>query len=196
MRYFVLLLFPLFLLAARPASAVDLGQLASCATSIFSEIHRTRAWSGKAPADCPARVRADKYSDGVLVTAWSRSGSPGAEVRTAFSVLMTYPEIAASKALAKANRDILVRGRHLERCLNSLITVNDPLDCRYKATKEYSVGETTGTERRWLVWIDDKGRQSLVEYLSGDTVFTPDPPVDLYSGEPLPPGIDLHLLLR
>jgi hypothetical protein len=35
-----------------------------------------------------------------------------------------------------------------------------------------------------------------VEYLISDTVATPDPPVDLYSGEQLPPGTDLHLLLR
>ena len=196
MRYFALLLFPLALLAGRPAFAVDLGQLASCTTAVFSEIHHTRAWSGKVPSECPAGVRVDKYTDGVLVTAWARSGSPGGEVLTAFSVLMTYPEIAASKALASATRDVAARSRHLEQCLNSILTVNDPLDCRYKATKEYSVGETTGTERRWLVWLDDAGRQGLVEHLAGDIVLTPDPPVDLYQGEPLPPGIDLHLLLR
>jgi hypothetical protein len=195
MRHLVIL-FTLFLLAARPALAVELGTLVSCATSVFNEIHRTHAWSGKAPADCPARVMVDKYTDGAVVTVWSWSGPPGAAVRTTYSVLMRYPELADAKALVTANRDVKARGRRLERCLNSLITVNDPLDCRYKATKEYSVGETTGTERRWLIWPDDEGRQSLVEYLISDTVATPDPPVDLYSGEQLPPGTDLHLLLR
>lgn len=196
MRYPVMLLIAISLQAAEPASAVDLGPLAACATGVFSEINKSHAWSGRAPADCPARVTVDKYPDGALVTAWLRSGPPGAEMRTSYSVLMGYREIADAKALASANRDVLARGRRLERCLNSLVTINDPLECRYKATKEYSVGETTGTERRWLVWLDDGGRQSLVEYRYGDTITEPDPPADLYSGERLPPGTDLHILLR
>lgn len=196
MRRLALFLITLCLLAAPPATAAELGALVSCATSVFSEIHKTHAWSGKAPADCPARVRVDKFTDGALVTAWSWNGPPGAGARTTYTVMMSYPELSAAKALATASRDVKARGRRLERCLNSLLTVNDPLECRYKATKEYSVGETTGTERRWLIWLDDEGRQSLVEYLVSDTIPTPDPPVDLYSGERLPPGTDLHLLLR
>jgi hypothetical protein len=134
MRHLVIL-FTLFLLAARPALAVELGTLVSCATSVFNEIHRTHAWSGKAPADCPARVMVDKYTDGAVVTVWSWSGPPGAAVRTTYSVLMRYPELADAKALVTANRDVKARGRRLERCLNSLITVNDPLDSATRPRK-------------------------------------------------------------
>lgn len=196
MRYLVMLVISLSLLVARATHAVELAPLAACATSLFSEIHRTHAWSGKPPADCPARVRVDKYPDGAVATVWFWSGPPGAALRTTYSVLMRYQELAQAKALATANRDVKARGLRLERCLNSLIAANDPLDCRYKATKEYSVGEATGTERRWLIWLDDDGRQSLVEYLQSDTIPTPDQPVDLYSGQQLPPGTDIHLLLR
>lgn len=191
----ILLLLPL-LLTSQLASAADLGPLASCATKVFNEINRTRAWSGKAPAGCAARVAVEKWADGAQVTTWISEGGEGGWRRTTYAVLLDYAEIADAKALQRGNRDVLARAGRLGRCLNSLLTENDPLDCRHKATKDYYVGEKMGTERRWLIWLDDGGRQSVVEYLYGDTVLTPTPPADLFSGEPLPPGTDLHILLR
>jgi hypothetical protein len=109
---------------------------------------------------------------------------------------MSYREIANAQELRKANSDLLARAGRLESCLNSLLTKNDPLDCRSKSTKEYFAGEKIGTERRWLVWLDDKGRRSMVEYLSGDTTITPSPSPDISPGQSLPPGTDFHILLR
>jgi hypothetical protein len=186
----------LMLLHAGQTSAADLSSLASCATKVFSEINQSHAWSGKAPAGCVARVTVEKWVDGAQVTTWITEQREERWVRTSFAVLMGYTEIADTKVLKKVNNEILSRARHLGRCLDSLIKVNDPQDCRYKATKDYYVGEKTGTEERWLIWLDDDGRRSVVEYLFGDTVATPSPPADLYTGELLPPGTDLHILLR
>jgi len=193
MRYFVLFL---TLLAVQHADASELASLADCTSSVFNEIHRTKQWSGKAPSDCSAKVSVEKRSDGALVTAWVTDRTAGGWKRTAYVVLMGYSEIADGTALARGNRDVKERAGRLGRCLDSLITVNDPLYCRYKATKEYYAEEKMGTERRWLIWLDDNGRQSAVEYVIGDTTYSPAPPADIFSGEQLPPGTDFHILLR
>lgn len=196
MRHVPLMLFLLILQTGQPAFAVDLGPLSSCATKVFKEINITRAWSGKAPVGCATHVAVEKWTDGAQVTTWITEGKEGGWVRTSYATIMGYAEIADAKTLQQSNKEVLARARRLERCLNSLLTENDPLDCRYKATKEYEAGERMGTMRRWLIWLDDGGRQSVVEYLYGDTVATPTLPADLFSGEPLPPGTDLHILLR
>ncbi len=182
--------------AGQPTFGADLVPLASCATKVFDEISSTRAWSGKSPVGCSTHVAVEKWADGAQVTTWITEGNEGGWVRLSYATKMGYTEIADAKALHQGNKDLQSRAKRLERCLNSLLTANDPLDCRYKASKEYDVGEKMGTMRRWLVWLDDGGRQGVVEYLSGDTVATPTPPADLFSGEPLPPGTDLHILLR
>lgn len=193
MRYVVLLL---SLCAVQYADAANLASLADCASSVFNEINRTKQWSGKAPAGCPAKVSVEKRSDGALVTTWVTDRTAGGWKRTAYVVLMGYSEIADGTALAKGNRDVKERAGRMGRCLDSLITVNDPLYCRYKATKEYYAEEKMGTERRWLIWLDDNGRQSAVEYVIGDTAYSPAPPADIFSGEQLPPGTDFHILLE
>lgn len=196
MLYFLMLLCSLVLLTGQAASAAELGSLTTCSTKVFKEINSTHAWSGKSPPGCAANVAVEKWTDGVQVTSWNTATVTGGWIRTTFAVLMRYAEIADAKTLQKASKDILTRSRKLERCLNSLITVNDPLDCRYKATKEYYAGEKMGIERRWLVWLDDEGRKSMVEYVYGDTVVTPTPPADFFTGQPLPPGTELHILLK
>lgn len=193
MTRIVLLLLALFPLSA---SAAGVSGLADCTIKVFDEIHRTGAWSGKAPAGCPAGIRVEKRADGAFVTAWSRAGGSGGWERTAFSTAVGFGELARAPLLTAAGRDIRSRARHLERCLDSLLTVNDPLDCRYKAEKSYLVGEETGTMQDRLVWLDDDGRHAVVLYTSGDTEPTPDPPAELFSGQPLPPGIPLILDLR
>jgi hypothetical protein len=195
MRYPVLLLalVPVFLSAQAPAADIPL--LAGCTTKVFDEIHRTHKWSGKAPAACPATIVVEKRTDGVLVTAWATRSAEGGWVRTAFSGAMGYGEIASKKELARAGRDIMARARRLERCLDSINTVNDPLECRDRATKSYSAGEESGVENDRIVWLDDDGRHTVVEYAFGNTTATPSPPAELFNGQQQPPGmiIDLHL---
>lgn len=60
--------------------------------------------------------------------------------------------------------------------------------------QELSGGEITGTETTRLVWLEDNGRHAVLEYAFGTASVTPTPPVDLFSGTPLLPGviIDLH----
>ena len=196
MRYGIQLIIPVLLLASFPASAADMIGLAECTTKVFMEINRTQKWSGKAPAGCKARVAVEKRPSGVFVIAWVVQPTDGGWVRTAFSAGMGYAEVAVKNALTRANRDILTRAGRIERCLNSIITVNDPLECRDRATKSYLAGEETGTENNRLIWLDDNGRHAVAEYSYGTTTATPTPPADLLSGQPLPPGmtIDLHLL--
>jgi len=193
MRYFILLL---SLLVTPHADASELAPLADCASSVFNEINRTKAWSGKAPSGCAAKVSVEKRTDGALVTTWVTERTAGGWMRTAYVVLMGYAEIADGKVLARANRDVKERAARLGRCLDSLMTVNDPLYCRYKATKEYYAEEKMGTERHWLIWLDDNGRQSAVEFVIGDTTPSPAPPADIFNGEQLPPGTDFHILLQ
>jgi hypothetical protein len=195
MRYIIQLFILAMLTAGLPASAADITSLAGCATRVFDEINRTHKWAGKTPVGCSAEIAVEQRPDGVFVTTWAFENAGAGWVRTAFTAAMGYDEIARKKELVKANRDIMARAGRLDRCLNSIITVNDPLECRDHATKSYLVGEETGTENQRLIWLDDNGRHTVAEYSFGDTESTPDPPADLFSSPPLPPGtiLDLHL---
>lgn len=195
MRYPALLLVPALMLVGTMAPAADISLLAGCTNKVFDEISRTHKWSGKAPAACPAKIVVEKRADGVLVTAWTIQNAEGGWIRTAFSGAMGYGEIAGKKELAKASRDIMARARRLERCLDSINTANDPLECRDRATRSYSAGEETGVENDRIVWLDDDGRHTVVGYAFGNTESTPSPPADLFNGQQLPPNmiIDLHL---
>jgi hypothetical protein len=195
MRYPVMLLALVPMFMCVQALAADIPLLAGCTNKVFNEINRTHKWSGKAPAACPATIVVEKRADGVLVTAWATRSVEGGWVRTAFSGAMGYGELASKKELAKAGRDILARARRLERCLDSINTVNDPLECRDRATKSYEAGEESGVENDRIVWLDDDGRHTVVGYAFGNTTSTPSPPADLFNGQQLPPGmiIDLHL---
>jgi hypothetical protein len=195
MRYTALLLVLAPMLAGTAALAADIPLLAGCTNKVFNEIHRTHKWSGKAPAACPATIAVEKRADGVLVTAWATRSVEGGWVRTAFSGAMGYGELASKKEVAKAGRDIMARARRLERCLDSINTVNDPLECRDRATKSYVAGEESGVENDRIVWLDDDGRHAVVGYAFGNTTATPSPPADLLNGQQLTPGmiIDLHI---
>jgi hypothetical protein len=108
---------------------------------------------------------------------------------------MGYAEIADKKRLAAAERDITARAKRLARCLDSINRINDPLECRDRASKSYLAGEESGVETTRLIWLDDNGRHAVIEHAYGDTEATPSPPADLFTGQPLPPGmtIDLHI---
>jgi len=196
MRYPVLLLALLLVLVGTEAVAADVSLLATCTTKVFDEIRRTRKWSGKAPAGCPASVVVEKRADGVVVTAWATRNIEGGWVRTAFSGAMGYGEIARKKELARASRDIMGRAKRLERCLDSINAVNDPLECRDRATKSYLAGEESGVENDRIVWLDDNGRHTVVEYAFGNTEPTPSPPADLLNGQQLPPGMIIDLRMN
>lgn len=195
MRYSALLPAAVLVFMGTEVLAADITLLAGCSNKVFDEIRRTRKWSGKAPAGCGASVIVEKRADGVLITVWTIRRGEGGWVKTAFSGAMGYDEIASKKELAKASRDILARAKRLERCLDSINTVNDPLECRDRATKSYAAGEESGVENDRVVWLDDNGRHTVLEYAFGNTEPTPSPPADLLNGQQLPPGtiIDLHL---
>jgi len=195
-RYSVLLLIVALQLVGSVAYGQEITRLADCVTNIFKEINRTGKWSGKPPASCRVQATVEKRSNGIFVTTWSVEEAEGGWVRTAFTGAMGYREIARGKTLSQAGRDIAARARHLERCLNSITTVNDPLDCRDHATKSYVVDEESGTETKRLVWLDDNGRHTVVEYAFGTTSATPTLPVDLFSGQQLPPGTIIDLRVR
>lgn len=182
-------------LAAVPASAADITGLAECATKVFTDISRTRQWSGRAPGGCGPGIAVENRADGIFVTAWTNERADNGWVRTAFSAAMGYTEIARKKGLAAANHDILARARRIGRCLDSINRVNDPLECRDRATNSHLVGEESGSESKRFIWLDDNGRHTVAEYSFGSTAATPTPPTDLFEGQPLPPGmiIDLHL---
>jgi len=193
MRCPVFLFALLLMLPAAEAVAADVSLLAGCTTKVFDEIRRTRKWSGKAPPACPASIAVEKRADGVVATAWVIRNADGGWVKTAFSSAMGYGEIARKKELAKASRDIMARSKRLERCLDSINTVNDPLECRDRATKSYVSGEESGEENDRIVWLDDNGRHTVVEYSFGNTTPTPGPPADLMNGQQLPPGMIIDL---
>lgn len=195
MRSMIRFIVTLLLLAPLPTFAAEIDTLAGCAVRVFTEINRTQRWSGKAPAGCPPGIAVERRPAGVFVTAWFIEKADGGWVRTAFSVAMGYPEIAAKQGVVKAKADILARAGRIGRCLDSINNVNDPLECRDRATKSYLVGEQSGSENRRLVWLDDNGRHAVVEQSFGTTSATPTPPADLFGGQPLLPGmiIDLHL---
>lgn len=196
MRSMIWLIIPAILLTTIQARAAEITALAACANKVFTEINRTQKWSGKAPAGCGARVVVEKRPTGVFVTVWATEAAEGGWVRTAFSAGMGYAEIARKKDLAEARQDIMTRAGHLGRCLESINTVNDPLDCRDSATKSYLAGEESGIENKRLIWLDDNGRHTVAEFAYGDTEATPTPPADLMGGQPLLPGmiINLHVI--
>jgi len=198
MRYIIALIIPLFMFSTIPASAADITDLADCAVKVFREISRTHKWSGKAPAGCGARVRVERHASGLFVIVWDTEAIDGGWARTSFSAGMGYGELASKKELAQARRDIIARAGRIDRCLESIISVNDPLECRDRAAKYYLAGEETGIENKRLIWLDDNGRHTVAEYSYGNTTATPSPPADLEGGYPLPPNmiIDLHLLQR
>ncbi|MFA7405488.1 MAG: hypothetical protein WC007_15960, partial [Pelobacteraceae bacterium] len=88
---------------------------------------------------------------------------------------------------------ITARAARIEQCLDSIIRVNDPLECRDYATKSYSTGAEIGIEYKRTIWLDDNGRHSVVEYDYGDTRATVDTPADLFGGPALPPGTNLNI---
>jgi len=196
MRYPIFLLALGLMLVGTGAVAADISVLAGCTTKVFDEIRRTRKWSGKAPPACPASIVVEKRADGVVVTAWLTRNADGGWVKTAFSSAMGYGEIARKKELAKAGRDIMARSKRLERCLDSINTVNDPLDCRDRATRSYVAGEESGEENDRIVWLDDNGRHAVVAYSFGNTTPTPGPPADLMNGQQLPPGMIIDLRMN
>ena len=198
MRYYHNYIALLILLFSLPttASAQDVVDLATCTTKVFKEISRSNKWTGKAPAGCLAKVALEKRASGLFVTAWIVEDVEGGWIKTAFTGAMGINEIAKKKVFNAANRDIMNRAVHLRRCLELINNVNDPLDCRDRASKSYLVGEETGTETKRLVWLGDEGRHTVVEYSFGSTSATPTPPADLFKGDLLPPGVRLNLNLN
>lgn len=193
MHYLIPLLIQVLLLVATQAAAVEVTSLAKCTTRVFDEINSTHKWSGKSPAGCTAEVAVEKRTAGVFVTAWATEPAAGGWVRIAFSAAANYAELAAKKELAKVNHDVMARAERLDNCLYSIKTINDPRECRSQATRSYLVGEETGTEDDRLIWLNDNGRYTVVEYAFGDTEETPTPPADLFEGNPLPPGVTIEL---
>ncbi|MBT0666590.1 hypothetical protein KI809_19955 [Geobacter pelophilus] len=178
------------------ATGADLTPLADCSAKVFNEINRTKSWSGKPPEGCPAKVTVSKTVNGAQVTAWFTDVDGAEWVMTALTVLMGYRELADATALVKGNKEILLRVQKLGDCLDSIVKRNDPAECRYKSSKEYFSGDKMGVERHWEIWLDDDRRKSVINYIIGDTEQIPYPPVDLGPAESLPPGTDLHLLIR
>ena len=198
MIYSLLSLTIVLMLAAIPASAREISSLADCANKVFAEINRTQKWSGKPPNGCQARVAVEKRPSGVFVAVWAFEHAESGWTMTAFSGAMDYSEIADKKELALAGKDIMARAVRLERCLNSITTVNDPLECLDRATRSYHVGEEIGSGTRRLVWLNDNGRHAVVQYGSGAASTVQAPPADLFNGESVRPGmaVNLHLKLK
>ena len=176
-----------------PARAVELQPLADCSIRVFREINRSHVWSGKAPKGCLAEIHVEKRETGVFVTTWNSGSSERGWVRASLSTAMGFYEVADRKALEKAGRDITARAARIERCLDSIIRVNDPLECRDYATKTFSAGEEAGVENKRSIWLDDDGRHSVAEYAYGDTGAAVSPPADLFGGAALPPGMKLNI---
>lgn len=176
-----------------PARAVEVKPLADCSIKVFREINRSHVWSGKPPKGCMAEIYVEKRPDGVFVTAWNSGSSERGWERVSLSAAMGFSEVADRKTLERACRDITARAVRIERCLDSIIRVNDPLECRDYATKTYSAGEETGVEYKRSLWLDDKGRHSVVEYAYGDSRAAVSPPAELFGGAALPPGMELNI---
>ncbi|UFS69875.1 hypothetical protein LPW11_18555 [Geomonas sp. RF6] len=185
--------FLLFLVPA-VAGAADISSLARCSTAVFADISRTRTWSGKAPACCP-QLSVETTASGVVVTAWGVEQGGMGWIEKGFSATMEFRELAGKKELAQATKDVLARARRLERCLESLQEVYDPLECQRKGTREYLSGEETGVEDRETLWLDDDGRACVVHYATGSSSATPTLPPTM-DGDPLPPGVNLDIYLR
>lgn len=185
------------LASAVPARGDDVRPLADCTIKVFRDIAKNRAWTGKLPAGCSARVYVEQRPTGVFVTAWRSGSSELGWIRLSFSAAMGVAELADRAALKKAGRDITARAGRIERCLDSIIQKNDPLECRDSAVKSHLAGETLGTEYVRQIWLDDNGRHSVVEHAYGDSRAAVSPPADLFAGPALPPGtkVNLHLLV-
>jgi hypothetical protein len=194
MSYRILMLLCL-LLAARPAAAGEVRDLAGCTTRLFQEIGKNGKWTGKLPAGC-SQATIEERPDGLFITAWLIEPVEGGWTRTSFSGAMGLAELASKQGRAAASRDIAARAGRLEQCLDSIVTVNDPLECRDRAVKTYQAGETSGTETTRLIWLDDNGRHAVVEYAFGTASATPAPPTELFSGTPVPPGVIVDLRRR
>jgi hypothetical protein len=171
------------------AQALELQPLATCTVKVFKEINRTRAWSGKRPEGCLADIYVEKRANGIFVTAWYRGTSEQGWTRVSLATAMGFFEVADNKSLEKAALDLTARSTRIERCLNSIIQINDPLECRDSATKTYSAGDETGIEYKRLVWLDDDGRHVVAEHAYGSTRTTNSPPADLFRGPALPSGV-------
>jgi len=195
MIFRIILGFTVVLLTTQ-AWAGDIVTLAGCTNRVFREINTTRKWSGQPPAACSARVAVEKRDDGIFVTAWRFRNGPSGWERTAFSGAMGFAEVASRKELTRAERELLNRAARLERCLHSILAVNDPLECRDRATKSYLAGEATGMETDRIIWLDDNGRHAVAGYTRGNTSSSPVPPADLFGGERVLPGIILNLHMR
>ncbi len=196
MRYLVWIAALLSLSMSGDARALDVKPLADCSVKVFREINRNNSWSGRVPAGCSADVHVEKRVSGIFVTTWLSSSSHDGWERLALSSAMSFAEVARKQKLEKAGRDITDRAVRIGRCLDSIIRVNDPLECRDYATKTYSAGEDLGVEFNRSIWLDDSGRHSVVEYAYGDTERINADPADLFDGPALPPGLDLKLHIR
>jgi hypothetical protein len=192
----ILILLTALLALGGSAHGQDVPWLAECGLKTFREISRSGKWSGKQSTGCRVQTSVERRSSGIFVTTWVIDDAEGGWVRTAFSAAMDRTEISGKKSLTRAGRDILARARRLQRCLDSINSVNDPLECRDYATRSSTVDEESGTENRRLVWLEDDGRHAVVEYAFGTKSATPTPPVDLFSGSYLPPGVTIDLNVR
>jgi hypothetical protein len=181
------------LLSVSLSHASEVTDLAACNVKIFEEISKTRKWSGKPPAGCPDTIALEKRRDGIFVTSWKAQRVEGGWVSTAFSSAAGFGELASKKDLAAANGDIMSRSGHLGRCLDSILSANDPLDCRQKAVKSYLAGEAMGEENRRTIWLNDNGRHTVVEFAYGNSGAEPTEPADLLETPPLPPGMVIEV---
>jgi hypothetical protein len=175
------------------AQAVELQPLATCTIKVFKEINRTSAWSGKRPEGCRADIYVEKRANGIFVTAWYRDTSEQGWTKVSLATAMGYLEVADKKYLEKGALDLTARTARIERCLNSIIQINDPLECRDSGTKTYSAGEETGIKYKRLVWLDDDGRHVVAEHAYGNTGTTVSQPADLFKELALPPGVNLDI---
>lgn len=193
MRFMIWLTTLLLLASTVPAGAMELTPLVDCSLKVFRGINKTQVWSGKAPEGCQAGINVEKRVEGVFVTTWIRESSEQGWALLSLSSAMGFFEVADKKELEKAERDVTSRAARIGRCLDSIIRVNDPLECRDYATKTYSAGDDIGIEYKRTIWLDDNGRHSVVEYDYGTTRATIDPPVELFNGPSLTPGMELDL---
>lgn len=193
MRYLFWVAILFVLTAFIPALAMEVQPLADCSIKVFREINRSHAWSGKPPKGCVSEIYVEKRPEGVFVTAWKSGRSGRGWERVSLSAAMGFSEVAERKALEKAGRDITARAARIERCLDSIIRVNDPLECRDYATKTLSAGDEAGIEYKRSIWLDDNGRHSVVEYAYGDFRAAVSPPAELFGGTVLPPGVELNI---
>jgi hypothetical protein len=197
MHYPTLILTMLWVTVAAPAAAAEVAALAGCSSAVFTQISRTSTWSGKAPKACKAQVAVHRTDAGIAVTAWSgEAAASGDRTRTSFTGVLDYEELANKGGLSAALSDLMVRARHLERCLVSLRKHKDPLDCRLGGARDYLAGEETGVKDSYTLTIPDDGRSVVVEYQIGSTIATPDQPADLEAAQPLPPGVLIDLRRR